>query len=178
MKIILIFVSTLDGKVTRWGDDKIRSWSSHEDQSYFDSIWNATRAIIMGSGTYKPDPVKPNPNHLFIVMTRHPSDYINLYKKGLLEFTDESPENLLRRLGDSDDNILIVGGPQIATLFLKDQLIDELWLTVEPKIFGSGASIVTEERFDIDLKLLSSELINEQGTLINKYNVIRKGKPR
>lgn len=178
MKTILIFVSTLDGKVTRWGDDKIRSWSSHEDQSYFDSIWNATRVIIMGSGTYKPDPVKPNPKHLFIVLTRHPSEYKDSHKQGLLEFTDESPENLLKCFGDSDENILIVGGSQIATLFLKEQLIDQLWLTIEPKIFGSGASIVSEERFDIDLKLLSSEQINEQGTLINKYNVIRKGKQR
>jgi dihydrofolate reductase len=60
MKTILIFVSTLDGKITKWGDSKVRSWSSKNDQDYFDSVWNDTRIIIMGSGTYNPDPVKPD----------------------------------------------------------------------------------------------------------------------
>ncbi len=34
--------------------------------------------------------------------------------------------------------MLVVGGPHVATSFLKAQLIDELWLTIEPKIFGMG----------------------------------------
>jgi len=71
--------------------------------------------------------------------------------------------------------VLVVGGSHIATSFLREQLIDELWLTIEPKIFGTGANFVTEEKLDIDLKLLSSEQINEQGTLITKYRVIKNG---
>jgi dihydrofolate reductase len=173
MKTILIFVSTLDGKVTRWGDARIRSWSSYEDQSHFDSVLNATRVIIMGSGTYKPDPVKPDPKHLFIVMTRYPSEYKSLHKPGLVEFTDESPGSLLKRLGDSDDNILIVGGPQISALFLKEKLIDELWLTIEPKIFGNGDSLVVNEKLDIELKLLSINRANDRGTLITKYEILK-----
>ena len=52
MKTILIFVSTLDGKITKWGNPKIRFWSSQEDQDYFDRIWNETRVIVMGKATY------------------------------------------------------------------------------------------------------------------------------
>lgn len=173
MKTILIFVSTLDGKITKWGDPKVRSWSSSDDQNYFDTIWNATRIIIMGSGTYNPDPLKPTSNHLFIVMTRQPSKYKSSEKPGQLEFTDETPSVLLKRVEKyGDEKILIVGGSQIATLFLREQLIDELWLTIEPKIFGVGSSFVTEEKLDINLNLLSTEKINEQGTLITKYRVI------
>jgi len=173
MKTILIFVSTLDGKVTRWGDAKIRSWSSHADQAYFDSIWNATRVVIMGSGTYKPDPVKPDPKHLFIVMTRHTSEYKGLHKPGLLEFTNESPEALLQRFQYSEENVLIVGGSHMATSFLKKQLIDELWLTIEPKIFGKGDSLVINEKLDIELKLLSFNRANDRGTLITKYEILK-----
>jgi dihydrofolate reductase len=173
MKTILIFVSTLDGKITKWGDPKVRSWSSLDDQNYFDTIWNTTRIIIMGSGTYNPDPVKPTSKHLYIVMTRQPLKYKNSEKAGQLEFTDETPSVLLKRFEKyGDEKILIVGGPQIATLFLREQLIDELWLTIEPKIFGVGGSFVTEEKLDISLNLLSTEKINEQGTLITKYRVI------
>jgi dihydrofolate reductase len=174
MKTILIFVSTLDGKITKWGDPKVRSWSSKNDQDYFDKIWDDTRVVIMGSGTYKPDPVRPNPKHLFIVMTRKPAFYEMEEKEGQLEFTSESPSFLVKRFEEEGDaRVLIVGGPQIATAFLREQLIDELWLTIEPKIFGTGASFVTEEKLDINLNLLSSERMNEQGTLITKYRVIK-----
>jgi len=76
-----------------------------------------------------------------------------------------------------EKSVLIVGGAQIATAFLKEQLIDELWLTIEPRIFGNGASFVTDEKLDIDLSLISTEKINERGTLITKYSVIKESKP-
>jgi dihydrofolate reductase len=67
---------------------------------------------------------------------------------------------------------LIVGGAHIATSFLKDELIDELWLTLEPKIFGIGANFVIKEKLDIRLKLISCTTANQQGTLMMKYRVL------
>jgi dihydrofolate reductase len=172
MKKILIFVSTLDGKITKWGDPHIRSWSSKKDQDHFDAIWNNTRVIIMGSGTYKPEPVTPVSNHLFIVITRYPKKFKEKNVTGQLEFTNESASRLVKRFEhEGEEILLIVGGPQIATIFLKQKLIDELWLTFEPKIFGAGGNFVVEEKLDISLHLLSSEKVNDQGTLINKYKV-------
>ena len=174
MKTILIFVSSLDGKITRWGDPMIRSWSSKSDQEHFDAIWKDTRVIIMGSGTYNPDPVKPVSRHLFVILTRHPERYKSREIPGQLEFTDDSPLLLMERFQKAnEDKLLIVGGAQIAALFLKAQLIDELWLTIEPRIFGIGASFVNDEKLNIELKLLSCEQANEQGTLILKYKVIK-----
>ena len=34
MKTILVFVSTLDGKITKWGDAHVKSWSSQKDQEF------------------------------------------------------------------------------------------------------------------------------------------------
>jgi len=174
MKIILIFVTTLDGKITKWGDSDIRSWSSGDDQDYFDTIWNETRIIIMGAGTYDPSPVKPVQKHLYLVLTHHPEKYKINEVKGQLEFTDEPPRQLMTRLeNQGEETILVVGGPHVATLFLREKLIDELWLTLEPKIFGTGGNFVTDEEFDISLVLLNSEIVNDQGTIINKYMVIK-----
>ncbi len=87
---------------------------------------------------------------------------------------NDSPEKLFKRFAsEGHQQMVVVGGAQIATSFLKEQLIDELWLTIEPKIFGTGGSFVTEENLDINLQLLSSERVNEQGTIINKYSVIK-----
>ena len=48
MKIVLVFVSTLDGKVTKWGDPHVKSWSSHSDQDYFKKMWNDARLNYYG----------------------------------------------------------------------------------------------------------------------------------
>jgi dihydrofolate reductase len=174
MKTILVFVSTLDGKITRWGNPDVRIWSSQSDKQYFNKLWNDTRLIVMGSNTYKVTPVKPSSKHLLVIMTSHPSEYKGIEKSGQLDFTDESPEKLFARLEkEGHELMLIVGGAQVATSFLKQQLIDELWLTIEPIIFGSGSNFVVEEKLDINLELISSERVNEQGTLINKYKVIK-----
>jgi dihydrofolate reductase len=174
MKTILIFVTTLDGKITRWGNPIIRSWSSATDQAYFDAIWSNHRVIIMGRGTYSPGPVKPDSKHLYVVLTRQPQEYKNYEVPGRLEFTSDTPSMLLERIKKTgEEAVLIVGGAQIATSFLKAQLIDELWLTIEPRIFGTGGGFVTEEELDIKLNLISITKANDHGTLFTKYKVLR-----
>lgn len=175
MKIVLVFVATLDGKVTKWGDPLVTSWSSQEDKEYFMGIWNDSTILVMGSTSYRSTRFKPTEKHLLLVMTREPSKYENNTVLGQLEFTNESPALLAKRLEmEGHDQMVVVGGPHIATSFFREQLIDELWLTIEPKIFGTGGSLVTAENFDINLKLISCEKVNEQGTLITKYSVLKK----
>ena len=174
MKTILVFVSTLDGKITKWGDPHVKSWSSQNDQEYFKKIWNDTHLIIMGSNTFHFEPVKANPEHLLIIMTKEPEKYKSYEVSGQLEFKSETPDQLVDHYKKEGHKcMLIVGGAHIATSFLKAQLIDELWLTIEPKIFGVGSNFVIEEKLDINLKLISSESVNKQGTLFTKYSVIK-----
>src|SRR5450755_2358345 len=97
MKTILIFVSSLDGKVTKWGEPHVRLWSSHQDQDYYKKVWNESRLIVMGSNTFKAEPLKPSPAHQAIVMTGHPDKYKSLEVRGQLEFTNESPVELTDR---------------------------------------------------------------------------------
>ena len=175
MKSILIFVSSLDGKVTKWGEPNVRSWSSHQDQDYYKKVWNESRLIVMGSSTYNADTFNPSPEHQIIVMTSHPDRYKSLEIPGQMEFTNETPVELSSRFANKGyQQMLVVGGPHVATSFLKEQLIDELWLTIEPKIFGAGENFATDAKLDINLRLIQSEQVNDQGTLITKYAVLRK----
>jgi dihydrofolate reductase len=173
MKIILIFVSTLDGKITQWGNPEVRLWSSHQDQDYYKKIWNESRLIVMGSNTFNAGAFPPL-NHKLIVMTGHPDKYENLKTSGQIEFTSESPAKLIDRFKNNGyEQILVVGGPHVATSFLKEELVDELWLTFEPKIFGIGGNFATGIKLDINLRLIHFEKVNEQGTLITKYAVLK-----
>jgi dihydrofolate reductase len=172
MKVILIFVMTLDGKVTKWGDPHVFHWSSKEDQTYFKKTWKESPLIIMGSGTYDFDPLKPDPSKLAVILTRTPEEYLTSVVPGQLEFSNETPAQLVERFKPRYEHMLVVGGAHIATAFLKEKLIDEVWLTIEPKIFGKGGNFVIEEELDIELKQISCEKINDRGTMIAKYAVL------
>ena len=175
MKIVLVFVSILDGKVTKWGDPVVKRWSSQEDKDYFRKTMSDSKLIVMGSNTFNAEPMKPSEKHITIVMTGHPSDYLEKQVPGQIEFTDESPAQIAERFRDVGYEIMhVVGGPKVATSFLKAQLVDELWLTIEPKIFGKGDILVSHELLDIELKMIRCENVNEQGTLIMKYEVVKK----
>ncbi|MDP4198912.1 MAG: dihydrofolate reductase [Bacteroidota bacterium] len=175
MKTIVVFVTTLDGKVTKWGDPHVQQWSSKEDQSYFKKTWDESPLIIMGSGTFDFAPVKPSPKNLLVIMTRNPTQYKKYVVPGQLEFSDLAPEELTQRFKDKGyGRMLVVGGPHVATSFFRDNLVDELWLTLEPKIFGTGGNFVIEEELDINLEQISIEKVNDRGTIITKYAVTRK----
>ena len=174
MKTILIFVSTLDGKITKWGEPHVNLWSSHQDQDYYKKIWNESQVIVMGSNTFNAGSFPSSKPHI-IIMTRHPKKYESLTIPGQVEFTSESPVEIADRLKSNGyGQMLVVGGPHVATSFFKDQLIDELWLTLEPRIFGTGGNFVTDVKLDISLRLMHWEIVNEQGTLITKYRVLKK----
>lgn len=177
MKIVLVFVATLDGKITKWGDPFVRKWSSKEDQDYFTNLWNNAHLIVMGSKTYDADMLKPSPHRLAVVMTTNPLRYKQLEIPGQLEFSNNTPEEIVARFtAGGYGQMMVVGGPHIATSFIKAQLIDELWLTIEPIIFGSGGSFVIEEELDINLRLISCEKVNEHGTLFTRYTVVKNEK--
>lgn len=175
MKTILIFVSTLDGKVTKSGEPHVSAWSSHQDQDYYKNVLNESSLVVMGSNTFTTDGFKLSAGRRLIIMTRHRDQYKNLEVPGQLEFTNESPVELSARFrSEGQKQMLVIGGPHVATSFLKEQLIDELWLTLEPKIFGTGANFATGANLDIKLRLQHFEKVNEQGTLITKYGVLKK----
>lgn len=173
MKKILVFVSSLDGKITKWGRSPVKEWSSVEDQQYLKETWTQASLIVMGSSTYNVAPMQPSPDNHLVIMTSTPEKYKDQEVPGQIEFTNQSPAQLVahyQQLGLQQ--MTIVGGSHIATSFFQAQCIDEVWLTIEPKIFGTGGSFVSDQPLDIDLRLISIDRVNDRGTLITKYAVL------
>jgi dihydrofolate reductase len=110
-----------------------------------------------------------------VVMTSQPEKYKSSGVPGKLEFTNETPVELSSGFAvKGHQQMLVIGGPHIATAFLKEQLIDELWLTIEPRIFGIGQNFATDAKLDISLRLIQCEKVNDQGTLITRYAILKK----
>lgn len=165
---------SVDGKTTKGNDPNIYKWTSKEDQKHFFSLIEKFNVIIMGRKTFLAAKglMKLSPKKLRLVITKNPNSFKQAEIPGQLEFTSDSPEAILRKLQKRKyKEILLAGGANINTLFFKVKLVNELWLTIEPYIFGSGNSLVADEKLNVNLHLKSVKRLNTKGTLFLKYKV-------
>lgn len=173
MKVILAIVTSANGKSTK-GNLSPKDWASKEDREFFSTFIKKHNLIVMGKNTYliiKPS-LKPSPKKLRIVMTKNPQLFSNLAIPGQLEFIDLQPGQLIEMLEKRGYNqLLLVSGAKLNNTFFKAKLINELYLTLEPKLFGSGKGIIEESDLNINLKLTSMKKLNSQGTLLLQYSV-------
>ena len=165
MKIILMMAITADGKIAK-SSDHFPNWTSKEDKKMFAKISKKHGAVIMGDRTFFTFP-KPLPERLNIVFTllKKPPKMENvMWVKGSLKKVLKKLEKMGYR------SAILGGGAFLNTQFLKKKLIDEIWLTIEPKIFGDGLGVFGGD-FNVDLKLLDIERINED-SMVLKYKVL------
>jgi dihydrofolate reductase len=164
MKVILVMATTLDGKIAR-DSNHPADWTGKEDKKKFVEITQRAGAMIMGSRTF--DTIgRALPGRRNIVMTRNRSRQSD----GNLVFTDQPPDLILRGLvQEGFSEVALIGGAQINSLFARANLIDEIYLTVVPVVFGKGLSL-----FDCDLNtrflLVDTECIPD-GSVVLRYQV-------
>lgn len=172
-KITMVMVSSINSKITRNSDPDIYKWTSKEDSQMFFNLVKKSDMIIMGAKTYQVVRHKINLNsgHFRLVVSKHPADYQKDFVKNKLEFTSQTPEQIFSQFKDKFHHILLVGGSEINALFLKSKLVDELYLTIEPLIFGRGKNLIAESDLNIDCHLLKIKKLNKKRTLLLTYKL-------
>lgn len=168
MKKIIIMAQTLDGVIAQTPDQKA-NWTSKEDKTFFIQETKKSGVIIFGRNTFATFNDKPLPNRLNMVMTLNEAD-LEKNVDGLIEFVKDEPENILKAIEKRGfESVFIGGGSAINGLFLDRGLVDEIWITIEPKIFGTGLRLFNDKMRNINLKLLEVEQSNQ--IVIIKYEV-------
>ena len=173
-KVILIAAMSIDGFIAPADKEKLPStvWTSKEDWQFFTKISKAIGTMIMGSKTFETIK-RALPERQMIVMTSEPSRYAE-YQAANLEFTSDSPQEILDQLAEQGvKEVALCGGSAIYTLFMQQDLIDELVLTVEPYVFGQGIKLFAE-RLDQKFSLIKQEKLNEAGTTVSFYRKIQQ----
>jgi len=174
MKIIAIAVTSADGRFTKNSEKNIYHWSSPEDFAHFSDIKSQYNLIVMGSGTFDAVHPEPEKERLRIIMTNNPQKYKDFAIPEQMEFTAEAPNTLVSRLEKKGyTQLLFVGGGKLLVSFLQTGLIDQLYVTIEPQLFGNGDMLQAEKSLDIQLQLLSVQKLNKRGTLLLQYEVIK-----
>ncbi len=157
-QVILIMAVTLDGKIAKHSHQPA-DWTSSADKRAFVKATKQAGVIIMGRQTYQTIG-RPLPGRLNVVLTSQPKDKQSI--SGRLEFTDLSPVKLVKQLEKRGyHQIILAGGSTVNTRFLEQNLIDEIWLTIEPKIFGHGLSLFKDIDVNLDLELIDIKQLDK-----------------
>lgn len=68
---------------------------------------------------------------------------------------------------------MLAGGGRLCSDFFVADLVDDVYMSFEPVLFGEGAPMLREVPFTVSLQLESVRQLNTQGTLLAHYVVIK-----
>lgn len=160
MKVILYMGISVNGFIAK--EDGDSEWTSEEDlQGFYSNSKNAGN-IIVGKNTFYEASKQgyfPFPDALNIVVSHE--GIANKWGDKVI-ITDKSPKEVLQLLQEKGfETAFLAGGGMINSSFMKENLIDEIYLDVEPLVIGKGIPVFSIDDFEYDLQLLDFNKINE-----------------
>lgn len=156
-----------DGYIAKDPKSPSTIWTSKEDKKRFVEITKNAGTIVVGLNTWNTFGGKALKDRLNIIYS--PEPIADLPENA--EVTNKSPVELLKSLEERGmKEVAICGGSQIYTMFMKAGVINKLYLTIEPVIFGSGIRLFTQEIDNCNLILKSIEK-TDAGTLLLEYDI-------
>lgn len=192
MKVITNTAISLDGRISINPDQHVALGSAH-DARQMSRIRAMADAILIGGQTFRnsPDPLKPAHGFaakrtpvLNVIVSRHPElekkfvpsdpQVERLFLTGAGGF---KPQQIIDTLaGKGVQTLLIEGGGDLIFQFLRDDLVDEMFVTLTPKLIGNknAPSLCTGNGFGGKLKtleLLKSETADHE--IFLHYRVVR-----
>ncbi len=173
MKISLVILESLDGVISKGNEDKLE-WGSKVDKDFFKKQVDEAGVMIMGSTTYETMPKVLFKDRFTLVLAYYPEDYEEDESEEV-HFFGGDPESELpianqavRYLEEKGvKHAILAGGGSVNGLFLQAGLVDDIYITIAPKIFGSGIKVFGNEDLDIDLQLESCKEITENEVLLH-----------
>lgn len=163
MKITLVAAMSADGRIATHRD-QLTDWTSQEDKRFFVMKTKEAGVVIMGRRTFQTIG-EPLPERLNVIMTRQETPFDDV--PGVVESTNESPNAVVRSLeARGYTEAVVAGGREIFSAFLSTNLVTDIYLTIEPVIFGDGVPFV-EGVASKKLQLMSVEKLGEQSVLLH-----------
>ncbi len=156
--VAMNFAATVDGRATIGGVSG--PIGSDTDTSMLSGLRKRFDAVMIGAGTMRAERYAGLDKRLVVV------------KSGSGEWADLA--DLLRSLREEGVRALLCeGGPTLHGSLQAAGLVDELFLTIAPKLTGSGAPNILEGGLDEVTELELLWLLEQDGELFARYRVAR-----
>jgi dihydrofolate reductase len=99
-------------------------------------------------------------------------------ERGGVTFVNESPKSFLANLSKRPGkNIWLMGGGKLARDFLKDDLVDELYIGIVPVLIGEGIPLFPSGFPQREFSLVENKTFSK-GLIALKYERVRRGSAR
>jgi dihydrofolate reductase len=179
IKITLIVATSKDGFISAADSVDLPStkWTSEEDYQFFTKKTKEIGVMLMGRTTYETIG-RPLVGRLTVVFTRDSEKQAELARKKLkmdwlpnnLRFTSKSPQAVLQALlTEGYEQVALCGGASLYQLFAEQNLVDEMFITVEPVKFDEGIKLFKNDSVFDDFQLLKETPLNSQGTVVQHW---------
>ncbi len=152
MKVILYMAITANGMIAKENDNT--GWVSPTEWKSFIGMIQKAGNMIIGRRTYdimcKNKEFEKMGKVMIIVLSRK---ILNVNHKKII--TVQSPQEALGILQKRKfKTALICGGGKLNSSFMKEKLVNEIYLDVEPIILGKGIKLFADAEFETKLELM------------------------
>lgn len=159
---------TPNGFIAKNDDDT--SWISQQEWNSYSQTVQKAGNLIIGHRTYDILTKQPEFSELknvkLVVVSERSFQTLSPN-----HFLVHSPKEALELLKEFEE-IIVAGGGTLNASFLAENLVDEIYLDIEPIVFGEGIPIFRNKSFELRLKLLGTKQITDQEVQIH-YQVIK-----
>jgi len=172
MKVLLYITLSANGCISRENHDI--SFISDENLQNLRTLIKKTGNVVMGRKAYdnfikKHDIFKKEDPRVFVISRNGALHSDNLR----INYVNFSPKRIIEFIEEEDyDNTLIMGGSKTASIFLKENLVDEIYLNIEPILLGSGVKFFSEYNFEKRLELINTTKISNNTVQLH-YKVLK-----
>lgn len=142
MKVFIIAAISIDGFIAR-NDNEFPNWTSPEDLQFFVAKTKEAGTLVMGANTYQTllDKGRKLPGRRNIIYTSNLTRFDTN-----TETTALSPSQLIEQLSrEGVETLAVCGGSTIYGLFLDSGVVSEMYITVEPVVFGEGIKLFNQK---------------------------------
>ena len=168
MKVILYMAITANGFIAKTNDDT--SFVSKEECDSYSAAVRKAGNVIIGHRTYDIITKQPEFQEFkdvkVVIISNKPFETI-----AKNHIVVDSPKKALALL-NGFENVTVAGGAILNASFLKDNLIDEIYLDVEPVLLSKGIPLINGSDFEKHLRLLGTKQITENEIQLH-YQVIK-----
>jgi len=160
MKISIYMAVSTNGFISN--KRNVPDWLSPEYGQGFVSICQKFKAVIMGKTTYNilaPDYLPLQKEGTTVVLT---TDRQARSDNPTVVFTKNTAAEIAEMLAQNGHaEAVIIGGASTITEFVNAGLVDDIYLVVEPVLFGSGLPLLKNMELELKLNLLDVSKLNK-----------------
>lgn len=164
LRFRMIVATSLDGKIAHDNSHQ-SSWTSQEDKTFLHERLNESDAIIIGRTTYE------HAQNMLMKRRCIVFSHQSLSLPSHHECIDPQTTDLMAFLIERDCSLIdVLGGTAVYSYFLEKNLADDLYITIEPILFGQGLPFfASTKKLFRSYHLASVTQLNARGTILIHY---------